>query len=281
MIHLFVNPFLAHCPYLIDVCWVTESFFMYLEIAKLSKIGKRKVNEDACDYWLTSNLACCVLSDGLGGHFGGDVASQLVVSSAHDRFHQQPECSARAIELLLDTADDAIVRKQQKNKELKEMRATAVILIVDAANRRATWGHIGDSRLYCFRKGRIILQTRDHSISQSMVDAGYLRHEELRASPVRNQLYAALGNGDRSEAEILSAEFSIQDEDVFLMCSDGLWECVDEREMERMLNLAPSASGWLAALEKQVLLRGNQRQDNYSAIALWCKDSGDKTLMPS
>lgn len=239
------------------------------------------MNEDACDYWVTSNLSCCVLSDGLGGHFGGDVASQLVVSSAHEKFNQQPECSAQAIELLLHVADDAIVREQQKNKELKDMRATAVILIVDAINHLATWGHIGDSRLYCFRKERIISQTRDHSISQSMVDAGYLKQEELRASPIRNQLYAALGNGDRSEAEILPAKFSIQDEDVFLMCSDGLWECVDEHEMEWMLKLAPSASGWLAALEKQVLLRGNQKQDNYSAIALWCKDLDDKTLMPS
>ena len=254
---------------------------MYFEIAKLSKTGGRRVNEDACDYWSASDLSCCVLADGLGGHFGGDVASQLVVSSVQARFNKQPECSAQAIELLLHAADDAIVGEQHKNKELKDMRATAVILIVDALNRLATWGHIGDSRLYCFRKGRIISQTRDHSVSQRMVDAGYLKQEELRDSPTRNQLYAALGNGDYSEAEILSAEFSIQGGDVFLMCSDGLWECVDEDEMEGLLNSASSASGWLADLEKQVLLRGNPKQDNYSAIALWCKDSNDQTLMPN
>ena len=78
---------------------------MYLEIAKLSKTGGRSVNEDACDYWFASNLSCCVLSDGLGGHFGGDVASQLVVSSVRARFNKQPECSAQAIELLLHVAE--------------------------------------------------------------------------------------------------------------------------------------------------------------------------------
>ncbi len=254
---------------------------MYLEIAKLSKTGGRKVNEDACDYWFSSNLSCCVLSDGLGGHFGGEVASQLVVSSIRESFTQQPQCNAKAIELLLNAADDAIVREQQKNSALRNMRATAVILIIDTANHVATWGHIGDSRLYCFRNGQISSQTRDHSISQKMVDAGYLKPMELRSSPTRNQLYAALGNGDSSEMDISPRDFPVMCGDVFLMCSDGLWEYIEEHEMESMLNSTSSASAWLSVLEKQVLVKGHPRQDNYSAIVVWCKDSDDdKTLMP-
>ncbi|HRB20528.1 MAG TPA: serine/threonine-protein phosphatase [Nitrosomonas sp.] len=254
---------------------------MYLEIAKLSKIGRRKVNEDACDYWLSSNLSCCVLSDGLGGHYGGDVASQLVISSIGVRFVQQPQCSAKTIELLLNEADGAIVREQQKNTRLKEMRATAVLLLIDTINHIATWGHIGDSRLYCFRDGRISAQTRDHSISQNMVEAGYLKPSELRSSPTRNQLYAALGDGDASVMDILQQEFPIMYGDVFLMCSDGLWECIEEHEMESTLHSSSSASEWLSTLEKQVLLRGSPTQDNYSAIVVWCKDSDDeRTLMP-
>ncbi len=254
---------------------------MYLEIAKLSKTGGRKVNEDACDYWSNSHFSCCVLSDGLGGHYGGDVASQLVVSSVRESFTQQPECSVKAIELLLRTADDAIVQQQQKNSALKNMRATAVILIIDTINHLAVWGHIGDSRLYCFRQGRIISQTRDHSISQNMVDAGYLKPMELRSSPTRNQLYAALGNGDTSEMDIFPQEFPMMYGDVFLMCSDGLWEYIEEHEMESTLNAASSALEWIGILEKQVLVRGHATQDNYSAIAVWCKDSDDdRTLMP-
>lgn len=253
---------------------------MQLEIAKLSKKGGRKVNEDACDYWSTSNLSCYVLSDGLGGHFGGDVASKLVVGSAREEFKKHPECNTDAIKSLLHAGDGAIAREQSKHKQLKDMRATAVILVVDSARLLAAWGHVGDSRLYCFRKGHIISQTRDHSISQSMVEAGYLKQEEIRFSPTRNQLYAALGNGDQFEADVLSAEFPIIDGDVFLLCSDGLWEYVEESEMEWMLSSSSSAANWLSALEKQVLMRGHQRQDNYSAIALWCKDPDDKTLMP-
>ncbi len=253
---------------------------MQLEIAKLSKKGGRKVNEDACEYWSVSNSSCYVLSDGLGGHFGGDIASKLVISSAHEEFKKHPECHTKTIESLLRVGDGAITQEQSKHKQLKDMRATAVILVVDSARHVATWGHIGDSRLYCFRKGRIISQTRDHSISQSMVEAGYLKQEEIRSSPTRNQLYAALGNGEHSEADILPVEFPIIDGDVFLMCSDGLWEYVEENEMEWMLSSSSFAYEWLGALEKQVLIRGHQRQDNYSAIALWCKDSDDRTLMP-
>ncbi len=254
---------------------------MQLEIARLSKKGGRKVNEDACDYWASGNLSCCVLSDGLGGHFGGEVASKLAVSSVREEFLMHSVCGAETIEKLLHASDDAIIREQKRNKQLKDMRATAVILLIDRANRMATWGHVGDSRLYCFREGRIIWQTRDHSISQSMVEAGYLKQEELRSSPIRNQLYAALGNGEHFEADILPNEFTINDGDIFLMCSDGLWEYIEESEMEWMLSSSLFAAEWIAALEKQVIMRGHQRQDNYSAIAVWCKYSDDdRTLMP-
>ncbi|WP_244071999.1 hypothetical protein [Nitrosomonas sp. PY1] len=67
------------------------------------------------------------------------------------------------------------------------MRATAVILIIDTINHVATWGHIGDFRLCCFRNGRVNSLIRDHSMSQNMVDAGYLKPMELRSSPTRNQ----------------------------------------------------------------------------------------------
>lgn len=255
---------------------------MYPEIAELSKIGGRKVNEDAIDHWCTSDLTCCVLSDGLGGHYGGNVASQLVISSIGERFIQQPRCSIDEVRLLLNIADNAIGQEQHRNITLKNMRATAVLLIIDTINTVAVWGHIGDSRLYCFRNGKIIFQTRDHSISQNMIEAGYLKPMELRSSPTRNQLYAALGNGDTSEVDILPKEFPILYGDVFLMCSDGLWEYIEECEMESMLDFASTALEWLGAMEKKVLTRGiSTSQDNYSAIAIWCKDSDDdRTLMP-
>lgn len=253
---------------------------MQLEIATLSKTGGRKVNEDACGFWSIEGACCCVLSDGLGGHYGGDVASKLVVQHVLDGFSKNPDCSVQAIETLLHIGDDAIVQEQQHNSELRDMRATAVILAVDTTRRLAAWGHIGDSRLYYFRQGKIIHQTRDHSVSQSMVDAGYLKPEELRSSPNRNQLYAALGNNDHFEVDILPAALPIQVGDAFLMCSDGLWEYVEENEMEQTLHKSTFAAEWLSILERPVLSRGHKGQDNYSAIAVWCSNSSEVTRFP-
>ncbi|SDW63353.1 PP2C family protein-serine/threonine phosphatase [Nitrosomonas communis] len=251
---------------------------MIVKIATLSKRGGRKENEDACDFVYNKGIYCYVLSDGLGGHPGGRVAAKLVVQHVLDGFQKTPECSVQAIEALLHVADEAIIQEQQLIKKFKQMRATAVVLTIDTSRYLAAWGHCGDSRLYCFRQGRIILQTRDHSLSQSMVDAGYLEANKLRFSPDRNQLYAALGDHDHFQADIIPVAHPVQAGDVFLMCSDGLWEYVTEEEMERMLSRSSSASAWLEAMEKQVLARGHKDQDNYSAIVVWCSDS-DETIL--
>jgi serine/threonine protein phosphatase PrpC len=247
---------------------------MQLEITILSKTGGREVNEDACGFWSAPEACFCVLSDGLGGHDGGDVASKLVVQHALDWFRGTPESSARAIKASLAMANAAIMREQQRNAPLKQMRATAVILSIDTRHDAAVWGHAGDSRLYCFRQGRIIEQTRDHSVLQGMVDAGYLQPKELRTSLNRSKLLSALGNGDRFDADVIPVAFPLLSGDVFLLCTDGLWEYVDEEDMERLLDASASAEEWLKAMESQVLERGHEGQDNYSGIAVWCSAPG-------
>ena len=249
---------------------------MQFEILVLSKAGGRQVNEDACGFWSTPEACFCVLSDGLGGHYGGDVASKLVVQHSLDWFRETPECSARAIEASLHSANVVIMNEQRRDLWLANMRATAVVLAIDTQQSSAIWGHIGDSRLYCFRQGHIISQTRDHSILQNMVDAGYMQAKDVRTSPQRNKLFAALGD-EHIEPRIEPIKFQMQDRDVFLLCSDGLWEYVEEDDMERTLAVSASAADWLRALESQVLARGHKGQDNYSAIAVWCSDSGEMT----
>lgn len=253
---------------------------MQLKIAELSKTGGRKVNEDACGVWSNTSACCCVLSDGLGGHDGGEVASKIAVQQTLNSFRRSPECSVQVIEALLHAGNEAIMEEQQRDSKLGSMRATAVILTIDTIRNLAFWGHIGDSRLYCFRQGRIVKQTRDHSVVQQMVDAGYLKSEELRLSPNRSKLLAALGGSNgHGEFDIVPAAFPVQDNDVFLLCSDGLWEYIKESELEQTLAASTSASKWLTALEAQVLARGHAAQDNYSAIVVWCSDSDDTTQL--
>lgn len=245
---------------------------MELKITVLSKPGGRPVNEDAYGFWSNESVCCCVLSDGAGGHAGGAVASKLAVAEVLAWFQQRPDCSAGGIAEALRRANAAIVDMQRQAPQYARMRATVVVLAVDPARGTAAWGHIGDTRLYCFRERRIILQTRDHSVLQSMVDAGYLQSADLRGAPQRNLLLAALGDGAECEPRIVDAAFALRDGDVFLLCTDGFWEHVDEMQMEGALSLAASGEAWLRQLESRVVSQGSEGQDNYSALVVACEE---------
>ena len=244
---------------------------MELEIAVLSRTGGRSVNEDACGFWPGPGICYCVLADGAGGHGGGDVASKLVVQEALNSFRERQGCSAEVIAGAMRSANEALIAQQRSHRKLAEMRATVVVLALDFEHARASWGHLGDSRLYCFREHEIVAQTRDHSVVQTMVEAGYIKPHELRTSPERSKLLNALGDREGFEPSVEDQPFQVKGEDKFLMCSDGLWEYIEDAELAQTLAEAASAEEWLRSLESRVLSRGRAGQDNYSALAVWCK----------
>ncbi|MES2355096.1 MAG: PP2C family serine/threonine-protein phosphatase [Pseudomonadota bacterium] len=248
---------------------------MQLEIAALSKVGGRTINEDACGVWSSPDACFCVLSDGAGGHGGGDVASKLVVSRVLNWFRQHPECTAEAVETALFTANQAVVESQASDQRLSDMRATVVILAIDTASGLAIWGHLGDTRLYCFRDQRVVVQTRDHSVVQNMVDAGYIKQSQLRGVPQRGRLLSAIGDVENFSPSVKQDRFSLTSGDVFLLCTDGCWEHVEETEMERSLGESKSSEEWLRQIEAKVLAAGKSQQDNYSALAVWCSDPAE------
>jgi serine/threonine protein phosphatase PrpC len=252
---------------------------MELEIHVLSKPGGREINEDAYGVWSNSGACFCVISDGAGGHQGGEVASRLAVKQVLEWFYQTPEARAEALTAALKSANDAIVDEQARSPETSDMRATILVLAIDTACATATWGHLGDTRLYCFRHQRIIAQTRDHSVVQSMVDAGYLEQNNLRTSPSRNALFAALGDAQNFAPSIEATQFRVQDGDVFLLCTDGFWEYLDEARMEQSLSQAQSPEAWLRQLESEVLECGRAGQDNYSALVVSCNEAEERTRM--
>jgi len=250
---------------------------MRLEISVLSKPGGRAANEDAYGFWAGDGVCFCVVCDGAGGQGGGDVASKLAVSTALAWFQEAPECSPAAIEAALASANRAIMQQQGTEPRLANMRATAVVLAVDASNRAAAWGHLGDSRLYWFRERRVAAQTKDHSVVQNMVDAGYLKAEDLRGADRRSALFAALGQTENFEPALDQCTHALADGDAFLLCTDGFWEYIEESAMERALDAATSAEHWLRSMEGQVVARGGETQDNYSALAVWCRAPAGET----
>lgn len=244
-----------------------------LEVAILSETGGRRVNEDACGHWHSERQLCCVLADGAGGHGGGDIASRTTVEHVIGRFALKPTEQGAALADLLLQANAALRERQQIGTPSADMRSTVVCLVIDFVEHRAHWAHAGDSRLYWFRGGALLQRTVDHSLVQHLIDAGIVPADGLRSHPRRSELHSALGGAAQdltiSASEPPAAE--LQAGDVFLLCTDGLWEHVDEALMEADLQAAARPQDWLSALERRVLAATQERSghDNFTALTVW------------
>jgi serine/threonine protein phosphatase PrpC len=248
-----------------------------IDVAILSRQGGRACNEDACGHWHSEQCLCCVVADGAGGHGGGDIASKLVVRHIIDQASLAPLARADEVQDLLIDTNAQLRRHQSESDSTLDMHSTVVALFVDLTSQEALWGHAGDSRLYLFRDGAMVSHTRDHSVVQSMVDAGVLMPEQMRTHPRRGELQSALGcRPEDLLVTTASDPWPLEPRDVFLLCTDGLWEYVDEAEMCASLSGATDPGDWLTRLEQLVLQqaakRGKTGHDNFSGIAVWVSE---------
>jgi PPM family protein phosphatase len=247
-----------------------------LRIALLSEPGGRKVNEDACGYWSSESLFCAVLADGAGGHGGGDVASRLAVQSLLSSFALTPSESGTDLASLVRQTNQAVLSGQAENKIQSQMHTTIVCLVIDLVEGRTHWAHSGDSRLYWFRDKRLVERTRDHSLVQSLVSAGLLEESKTRSHPKRSVLHSALGRQD-ADLELASSPFTpkMLGNDVFLLCSDGVWEHVPDDVLESLLDEADTPQSWLSGIGDAIkeATRAAATHDNYTALAVWLDES--------
>lgn len=241
-----------------------------VEIALFSDPGGRSGNEDACGHWHSERHLCCALADGAGGHGGGDVASRLAVQTLLSAFADSPSTDGAALAALARRANEALLARRDADARLRDMHTTLVCLVIDFVDSRAHWVHAGDSRLYWFRAGRLQQRTLDHSLVQGLLQAGVLTPEQARAHPRRSELQSALGTRAEDLRIDAAATVEVEPGDAFLLCSDGLWEFVDDEAMQDALACSATAGAWVAALEQRVreAARGRATHDNFSALAV-------------
>lgn len=248
-----------------------------IELSILSRQGGRDYNEDACGHWHSDAGLCCVVADGAGGHGGGDVAARLTVRHIIEQYAAAPLDTPEDVHDLLVDANLNVISHRNDSEAVRDMHSTVVALFINLRQGTAVWGHAGDSRLYLFRSGQMLAHTRDHSVVQSLIEAGLLSPEQLRSHPQRSELLSALGlSADELKISTASRSWHLRSGDVFLLCTDGLWEWVDEAEMSASLLRSSSPADWLARLERCVLdhaaRSGKTRHDNFSGVALWVGD---------
>jgi protein phosphatase len=199
-------------------------------VYKATHVGKvRKNNEDSITIIEPETF---VVADGMGGQAAGEVASQMLVTIT---IKYLSEVTAPFNEDILKTAilksNAAILNAAENNPSQRGMGTTATILHI--YENRAYFAHVGDSRLYRLRNNNFEQMTQDHSYVEELVRAGEITEAEARVHPMKNVLTQAVGVVE--DINIDTANFAVEFGDIFLLCSDGLTNMVDDEKIAEIL----------------------------------------------
>jgi PPM family protein phosphatase len=241
---------------------------MKYAIVQESRLGARRMNQDRVGYWRTPEALLMVVADGMGGHLHGEVAANLAADlfgtafqrEAKPRLANPAEFLAQAVVL----AHTQILSEADKRGLAESPRTVIVACVVQ--DGQAYWMHVGDCRLYLFRKGRVIARTRDHTRVQQLVDEGRIREEAIVSHPERNRLLQCLGGFQPPRPEVAS-HTALEKDDIVLLCSDGFWGPLTQRQMLNAL-LARELKEAVPELVTLAEARAGGECDNVSVLAL-------------
>lgn len=241
---------------------------MQYVIARTSRLGNRAINQDRVAALERDNTVMLVLGDGLGGKVGGEVAAQVLVDTIAGAFQNAKLPIRNPKEFLtqsLHHAHHAVIAAGKKVDPPINPGTTAVLCLVQSGS--AWWAHVGDSRLYLFRGSVPIYRTRDHSFVEKLVEQGQLRNDERGSHPLRNYMTRCIGLSNSVPEVTVSNEVTLQNGDVIMLCSDGLWEPIDEMQLGMKL-LDGRLSDALDKLSEQAEETSYPSSDNISAVAI-------------
>ena len=236
---------------------------------KSDKGLRRTNNEDACFVMLPNKVY--VVADGVGGSNAGEIASRTAVNEIAKYINAHPMSDTDTtnkyeivsyLQGCLDAANDEIFRLSHKYAENSGMATTVVI--VCALDNKAYITNVGDSRAYLYRQGNLVQLTEDHTYVNTLVKAGILSKEQAEQDERKNMITKALGAESTVEPDFFQVE--IMKDDVFIICTDGLYDEVENGEMIEVLTENESMSDVCSELINRANTNGGR--DNITVISL-------------
>ena len=244
---------------------------MLLDIYGATDVGRvRALNEDSFYiYGFEENRqpGFCILSDGMGGHNAGEVASRCTVQFAadvlkenleHDRLQLPPKSLIAAVE----TANKKVYEMATSDESQSGMGATLVAAYI--CEDEAYIANVGDSRAYAYRNNELMQITKDHSVVEEMVAIGSITREEARNHPQKNIITRAIGTDRITEADLF--EYDCMPGDCLLLCSDGLSGMLEDKEIYDILNSGTTSEHMVTSLIKAANEHGGN--DNITVICV-------------
>ncbi|WP_342346796.1 Stp1/IreP family PP2C-type Ser/Thr phosphatase [uncultured Nitrospira sp.] len=242
----------------------------------LTDIGLvRKLNQDA--FSIDNTLQLWVLADGMGGHAGGELASQIAVKTIPDvirtqlatetSVYVQPEKLESLLNQGLESANESIRQEAAEHERLKGMGTTIVVVAISRSPRgfQASVAHAGDSRAYLFRQGSLSLWTKDHTLMEERLALNLITPEQVRTHPLRHVLTKALGIDPEAQPTVQT--YPLEPLDLILLCSDGLTKMLTDQEIQTIVGQeAPHAE----AICRTLVATANQLggEDNTTVVLI-------------
>ena len=231
-----------------------------MKVYAITDIGRvRPINEDSY-YAPAQGERFCAVADGMGGPNAGEVASALAVEVFSKNMRDVETITAEALHAAVERANDAVYEAALENAEMSGMGTTFSALAEQDGT--AYIAHVGDSRIYLVRHGAIMQLTTDHTLVEEMVQKGMITPREARFHPRRNIITRALGTEARVDIDIL--QIGLCPGDAFFLCSDGMTNFVEERQI---LEVASQARQWQDKLGHLLAIAlENGGSDNITAL---------------
>lgn len=229
----------------------------------ITDVGKvRLTNEDA-SYLPSNGERFAAVADGMGGHQAGEVASAMAIQ-VFSRTLREADCAASEEVLIraVDLANAAIYRQSRQESGQHGMGTTLTGLWF--GSDYVYLCHVGDSRAYLLRNGVLMQLTNDHSLVNELLERGQITPKEARLHPQRNMITRALGTSKHVTSDIIRLDY--KPEDCWLLCTDGLSNCLSSPELARILCLDIPWKDRLRTLVESALQRGGA--DNITALVI-------------
>lgn len=246
---------------------------MAIEFADVSLTGDREDNQDRAAVATTEGAALLVVMDGMGGHAYGARAAETGCKALLELFAAESKPlfdPLGFLHLALGRAHAAVVSIGSKLAVDLRPRATCAVCLVQ--RQEAWWAHVGDSRVYHLRGGAVLSRTRDHSHVEQLLREGSIREEEIPGHPMRNFVECCLGGEAQLPEMTISRRQPLQDGDVLMVCSDGVWSNLKDAEIAGLLKPGGKGNGSsrsaLERLVERAVAASAPHSDNASAASL-------------
>jgi protein phosphatase len=240
-----------------------------------SDVGrKRSANED--NFFADGDMNLFVVADGMGGHAAGEVASKIAVESIQDfirntssdkeitwpyEFDETLSMGGNRLKSAIQTAHAKVLETTTQKKEFQGMATTVVSIMFE--DGKAQVAHVGDSRAYLIRNGKLIQLTSDHSWVNEQLRTGAISSSQARNHPYRNIVTRALGGPNPVDVDVMEEEMN--DGDIVLLCSDGLNTMISD---DQILEIVSRNQDDLDKACQELIDTANQNggEDNVTAI---------------